>query len=230
MSASSRPCCSTAPRGTRPRSTRPGSRREGACRPGWRVHREVDGLQRGERGPVEERFPKLNRCLTGYDLAHIWRADGHFDLTRSCAARKGRSVRHGSDVKCCRFRAHRRWSTFATPASTRPCAMRRPLMKFGRLRARRSTARCWRSRERTPSGRCRGFFPEDEGERARGVNIIEFVGNERRRAGGRARPREAALDAAGRRGPPRLHGRARRDALSGASGRCARSRSACSAT
>ena len=35
------------------------------------VHRLVDTIQREQAGLIATHFPKLNRCLTGYDLAHI---------------------------------------------------------------------------------------------------------------------------------------------------------------
>lgn len=35
------------------------------------VHRTVDAIQRENVELIAARFPKLNRSLTGYDLAHI---------------------------------------------------------------------------------------------------------------------------------------------------------------
>jgi FAD/FMN-containing dehydrogenase len=44
------------------------------------VHRLVASIQRENAAAIEEHFPKLNRCLTGYDLAHIRDREGRFDL------------------------------------------------------------------------------------------------------------------------------------------------------
>ncbi|HEY7884211.1 MAG TPA: FAD-binding and (Fe-S)-binding domain-containing protein [Cellvibrionaceae bacterium] len=44
------------------------------------VHRTVDAIFREKQALIAEKFPKLNRCLTGYDLAHIRTNDGRFDL------------------------------------------------------------------------------------------------------------------------------------------------------
>src|SRR5690606_37624717 len=35
------------------------------------VHRLVNNIQKEHHALIEAKFPKLNRCLTGYDLAHI---------------------------------------------------------------------------------------------------------------------------------------------------------------
>ncbi|MDP4023575.1 FAD-binding and (Fe-S)-binding domain-containing protein [Methylobacterium sp. NEAU 140] len=53
------------------------------------IHREVDRLQRANAALIAERFPPLNRCLTGYDLAHIRRADGLFDLNAVLCGSEG---------------------------------------------------------------------------------------------------------------------------------------------
>ncbi|CAM5325224.1 hypothetical protein SSTU70S_05407 [Stutzerimonas stutzeri] len=44
------------------------------------VYRCAEGIQREKAALIEPRFPTLNRCLTGYDLAHLREADGRFDL------------------------------------------------------------------------------------------------------------------------------------------------------
>ena len=65
-------CCSTARSGDRGRSTRGSwpqiqrrTDRVGA------IHRLVDAIHRDQAELIASHFPKLNRCLTGYDLAHI---------------------------------------------------------------------------------------------------------------------------------------------------------------
>ncbi len=44
------------------------------------IHRVVDAVVTDNAGLIAQRFPKLNRCLTGYDLAHVRDARGRFDL------------------------------------------------------------------------------------------------------------------------------------------------------
>lgn len=44
------------------------------------VYRCAERIQREKAELIEARFPKLNRCLTGYDLAHLREPDGRFNL------------------------------------------------------------------------------------------------------------------------------------------------------
>src|SRR3712207_6638032 len=53
------------------------------------VHRGVDAIQREHAAEIEARFPKLNRCLTGYDLAHIRDREGRFDLNSVLCGAEG---------------------------------------------------------------------------------------------------------------------------------------------
>src|SRR5215213_9694843 len=53
------------------------------------IHRLVDTVQRQNEVLIAERFPKLNRCLTGYDLAHIRNSEGRFDLNAILCGAEG---------------------------------------------------------------------------------------------------------------------------------------------
>lgn len=44
------------------------------------IHRIVDGIFTEKKTLIDAKFPKLNRCLTGYDLAHIRDEEGRFNL------------------------------------------------------------------------------------------------------------------------------------------------------
>ncbi len=44
------------------------------------IHRLVDQVFTEKKTLIDAKFPKLNRCLTGYDLAHIRDAQGRFNL------------------------------------------------------------------------------------------------------------------------------------------------------
>ncbi len=65
---------------------------EAACDRQDRVgetHRVVNDIQREYKDDIEAKFPKLNRCLTGYDLAHIRTKDGQFDLNSVLCGSEG---------------------------------------------------------------------------------------------------------------------------------------------
>ena len=53
------------------------------------VHRIVDAIQREHHALIDEKFPKLNRCLTGYDLAHIRDEQGRFNLNNILCGSEG---------------------------------------------------------------------------------------------------------------------------------------------
>ena len=44
------------------------------------VHRDLDQLYTEKKSVIDAKFPPLNRCLTGYDLAHIRDESGRFNL------------------------------------------------------------------------------------------------------------------------------------------------------
>ena len=53
------------------------------------IHCVIDDIQRQHHQQIEETFPSLNRCLTGYDLAHIRTAQGLFDLNSILCGSEG---------------------------------------------------------------------------------------------------------------------------------------------
>jgi FAD/FMN-containing dehydrogenase/Fe-S oxidoreductase len=53
------------------------------------IHRLVHAIHRDNAALIKERFPKLNRSLTGYDLAHIRDAEGRFNLNAILCGAEG---------------------------------------------------------------------------------------------------------------------------------------------
>ena len=53
------------------------------------VHRLLDSIQRDHADLIAAKFPKLNRCLTGYDLAHIRDEEGRFNLNNILCGSEG---------------------------------------------------------------------------------------------------------------------------------------------
>ena len=54
-----------------------------------KIHRAVERIAREKHERIAEIFPKLNRYMTGYDLAHVRRGDGHFDLNAILCGSEG---------------------------------------------------------------------------------------------------------------------------------------------
>ncbi len=53
------------------------------------IHRLLDNIHKEHGELIEAKFPKLNRCLTGYDLAHIREDDGRFSLNSILCGSEG---------------------------------------------------------------------------------------------------------------------------------------------
>lgn len=53
------------------------------------IHRLVNNLQKVHRALIDAKFPRLNRCLTGYDLAHIRDEKGRFNLNNILCGSEG---------------------------------------------------------------------------------------------------------------------------------------------
>ncbi len=53
------------------------------------VYRVVGNIAKTRADEIEARFPKLNRCLTGYDLAHLRDAQGRIDLNSILCGAEG---------------------------------------------------------------------------------------------------------------------------------------------
>ncbi|PCK08408.1 MAG: FAD-binding oxidoreductase [Alteromonadaceae bacterium] len=56
---------------------------------GGLIHRLVNDIDREHHDLIEATFPKLNRCLTGYDLAHIRDEQGRFNLNNILCGSEG---------------------------------------------------------------------------------------------------------------------------------------------
>ncbi|WP_020208930.1 D-2-hydroxyglutarate dehydrogenase YdiJ [Gilvimarinus chinensis] len=53
------------------------------------VYRALDDIERGHRDLIATKFPKLNRCLTGYDLAHVRTDKNEFNLNSVLCGSEG---------------------------------------------------------------------------------------------------------------------------------------------
>lgn len=145
------------------------------------VHRLVDTIQRDQADLIAAHFPKLNRCLTGYDLAHIRDDRGRFNLNSVLCGSEGTlgliAEAKLNVVPIPKYSAlvNVRYGSF--DAALRDA---QDLMRFGAASIETVDSRVlglaqgdvvWDS--------VRQYFPEDEGQRAMGANLVEFVGDSR---------------------------------------------------
>ncbi|WP_159992332.1 FAD-binding and (Fe-S)-binding domain-containing protein [Roseomonas sp. 18066] len=170
------------------------------------IHRVADGIFREHAGLIAERFPPLNRCLTGYDLAHLRDDQGRFNLN---------SLLCGSEGTLAMI-AEARIQVLPIPKRSALVNLRYASFDAALRDAQLLMALGAASVETVDSkvlGLARGdivwsgiaeFFPDDPEGPAAGINLIEFVGNSEEEVRRTLDPVEAKLttegNAAGRRG------------------------------
>jgi FAD/FMN-containing dehydrogenase/Fe-S oxidoreductase len=143
-----------------------------------RVHRVVNGIRRDHAAAIEAGFPKLNRCLTGYDLAHIRDMRGRFDLNAVlCGAEGTLAVVTEAKINVLPIPAasalvNVRYDSF--DAALRDA---RHLMTLGAAAIETVDSKVLdlARRDMVWDG-IREFFPDQPGETIRGINLIEVIG------------------------------------------------------
>jgi FAD/FMN-containing dehydrogenase/Fe-S oxidoreductase len=142
------------------------------------IHRTIDALQRENASEIEARFPKLNRCLTGYDLAHIRDAQGRFDLNAVLCGSEGTlAVIAEAKLRILPIPAHTvlvnvRYESF--DACLRDA---RALIAYGAASIETVDQKVLAlAQDDIVWDGVRAFFPSADGEPTRGVNLVEFVG------------------------------------------------------
>ncbi|NVN03298.1 MULTISPECIES: D-2-hydroxyglutarate dehydrogenase YdiJ [Asaia] len=145
-----------------------------------RIHDCVASIHEREKETIEHVFPKLNRCLTGYDLRHLRDAEGRFDLTSLICGSEGTlgflaeaklnllaipkhsilvNIRYGSFMEALR--------DARALIGLRPLSIETIDSKVLGLAMQDFV---WNSVE--------SYFPEDEAGPARGLNLVEFAGHD----------------------------------------------------
>jgi FAD/FMN-containing dehydrogenase/Fe-S oxidoreductase len=143
------------------------------------VHRLVDKIQREQAEMIAAHFPKLNRCLTGYDLAHIRDDRGRFNLNSILCGSEG-TLAFIAEAKLNVLLIPKHSALVNVRYGSFDAALRdaQELMRFGAASIETVDSKVlglaqddviWDSVQQ--------YFPEDEGQRATGVNLVEFVGD-----------------------------------------------------
>lgn len=164
-----------------------------ACRQpglGGKVCNALDRIETENADLIARTFPRLNRCLTGYDLAHLRLPDGGLDLNAVLCGSEGtlgfiaQAELNVVPIPACSAVATVRYDSF--DAALRDAQV---LMGFGpasietvdeHVLALAQEDAVWASVE--------VFFPEDPQGLAKGVNLVEFTGESQEQV-------ERALDA-----------------------------------
>jgi FAD/FMN-containing dehydrogenase len=143
------------------------------------IHRLLSRIARDQADLIARHFPKLNRSLTGYDLAHIRDEKQRFDLNAILCGSEGTLG----------FLAEAKLSVLPIPSHSALVNVRygsfdaalrdaRALIGFGaasietvdsKVLALAQNDIIWED--------VRDFFPADNGQLASGVNLVEFIGD-----------------------------------------------------
>lgn len=143
------------------------------------IHRLVDAAERDHREEIARYFPKLNRCLTGYDLAHIRDERGRFNLNSVLCGSEG-TLAFIAEAKLNVLPIPRYSALVNVRYGSFDAALRdaQALIRFNpasietvdsKVLSLAQNDLIWES--------VRQFFPDDGGRPATGVNLIEFVGD-----------------------------------------------------
>lgn len=141
------------------------------------IYRTVDKIQKDNKKEIEKTFPKLNRCLTGYDLAHIRTKEGKFDLN---------SILCGSEGTL-GFIAEAKLNLLPIPKYTALVNIRyddfdaslrdaKTIMEAGPTSIETIDSRVLNlAKEDLVWNSVAEFFPEDEGKELAGINLVEYT-------------------------------------------------------
>ena len=143
------------------------------------VHRLVDAIQREQADLIAAHLPKLNRCLTGYDLAHIRDERGRFNLNSILCGSEG-TLALIAEAKLNVVPMPKYSALINVRYGSFDAALRdaQELIRFGAASIETVDSRVlglaqgdviWES--------VLQYFPEDDGQRATSVNLVEFVGD-----------------------------------------------------
>lgn len=147
------------------------------------VHRLVDSIQREQADLIAAHFPKLNRCLTGYDLAHIRDDRGRFNLNSILCGSEG-TLALIAEAKLNVIPIRRHSALINVRYGSFDAALRdaQELIRFGPASIETVDSRVLGlAQDDVVWDSVQQYFPEDNGERAMGVNLVEFVGDTERK-------------------------------------------------
>ena len=143
------------------------------------VHRLVDAIQCEQADLIAAHFPRLNRCLTGYDLAHIRDDRGRFNLNSILCGSEG-TLALIAEAKLNVVPIPKHSALVNVRYGSFDAALRdaQELIQFGAASIETVDSRVLGlAQDDVVWDSVRQYFPEDDGQRAMGVNLVEFVGD-----------------------------------------------------
>lgn len=143
------------------------------------VHRLLEEIHSQHAAQITARFPPLNRCLTGYDLAHIRDAGGRLDLNSILCGSEG-TLAIIAEAKVAVLPTPRRSVLVNIRYGSFDAALRdaRTLMAFAPASIEILDARVFALAQQDIAwDGVKDYFPLDDRQPVQGVNLVEFVGD-----------------------------------------------------
>ncbi|MDY7548920.1 FAD-binding and (Fe-S)-binding domain-containing protein [Glaciimonas sp. Gout2] len=140
------------------------------------IHRVIDAIYRNKKDLIASIFPKLNRCLTGYDLAHIRDENGLFNLNNILCGSEGtlgmvvEAKLNVLPIPRCSALVNIRYKTFDNALRDAPNLMALSASSIETI----DSKVLGLARQDVIWLGVKDFFPEDEVP-AMGINLVEFL-------------------------------------------------------
>lgn len=144
------------------------------------VYRTAQHIAREEASTIAAHFPRLNRCLTGYDLAHLALPDGCFDLNSVLCGSEGTLAftvevtlnllplpRHAMLVNV-------RYASFMDALRDAQALMAHKPLSIETVDSKVLTL----ARQDLVWQGIAEYFPCDDAQEAMGINLVEFCGDD----------------------------------------------------
>ena len=146
------------------------------------IHRLLSSIEEEHRDEIERRLPRLNRCVTGYDLAHIRAEDGSFNLNAVLCGAEG-TLGLVTEAKINLVPIPRHSALVNIRYSTFDAALRDARTIMGMQAASSETIDgkvLALAREDAIWLTVQKFFPDDVEGPTQGVNVVEFLAEDGR--------------------------------------------------
>ncbi len=145
------------------------------------AHRVIDAVFRDNGALIESTFPKLNRCLTGYDLAHIRDAQGRFNLNSILCGGEG-SLAFIAEAKLNVLAIPKHSALVNIKYDSFEASLRdaQALMQWGPTSIETVDSKVLNlAMEDIVWDSVASYFPHSEGEpEIRGINLVEYTGDD----------------------------------------------------
>ncbi len=145
-----------------------------------RLHRQVLAVHEEYDARVQAGFPRLNRCLTGYDLAHLRDAEGRFDLNSLlCGSEGSLGFIVEARLNVLPIPRHRRLVNVSYAGFMDALRDARALMALSPISIETvDSTVLGLAREDIVWHQVARFFPDHDGTPALGINLVEFNGDD----------------------------------------------------